>query len=67
MDRYEGSAVFDDGGAEIPAFDPKTGRLFVTNGAESAVDVLELDGDELVRVGQIDVPGVTSIERLLRR
>ncbi len=61
LDRYEGSAVFDAGGAEIPAFDPKTGRLFVTNGAESAVDVLELDGGELVRVGQIDVPDVTSI------
>lgn len=61
LDRYEGSATFDDGGAEIPAFDPKTGRLFVTNAAESAVDVLELDGEELVLVAQIEVPDVTSV------
>lgn len=61
LDRYE-TGTFDDGGSEIPAFDPKTGRFFVTNGAESAVDVLELLDGELQRVAQIQVPDVTSID-----
>lgn len=33
LDRFE-TGVFDDGGSEIPAFDPRSSRFFVTNGAE---------------------------------
>lgn len=61
IDRFE-TGFFDEGRAEIPAYDPKTRRVFVTNGAESAVDVLELVDGELARVAQIDVPAVTSID-----
>lgn len=41
--RYE-SGIFDDSAAEIVAHDPATQRLFVTNGAESRIDVLDLSG-----------------------
>ena len=61
VDSFQ-AGEFDDGGAEIPTFDPKTGRFFVTNGSESAVDVLELRSGGLVRVAQLDVPAVTSID-----
>jgi DNA-binding beta-propeller fold protein YncE len=60
LDRFE-TGKFDEGGSEIPAFDPKSQRFFVTNGAESAVDVLELQGGKLVRVAKIRVPAVTSV------
>ncbi len=60
LDRFE-TGTFDEGGSEIPTFDPKSQRFFVTNGAESAVDVLELQDGELVRVAQIPVPAVTSV------
>jgi len=60
LDRFE-TRKFDEGGSEIPAFDPKSQRFFVTNGAESAVDVLELQDGKLVRVDQIPVPAVTSV------
>ncbi len=35
------SGIFDDGGAEIPAYDPSTRRLFVVN-AQGTVDVLDV-------------------------
>ena len=34
------TGVFDASAAEIPAFDPATGRLFVVNAEKGAVDVL---------------------------
>ncbi|WP_291429642.1 choice-of-anchor I family protein [Deinococcus sp.] len=34
--------AFDVGAAEIPAFDPASGRLFVVNGASSSVTVLDI-------------------------
>lgn len=36
------TGIFDDGAAEIPAFDPVSQRLFVTNGANSTIDALDL-------------------------
>ena len=36
------TGIFDDGAAEIPAFDPISERLFVTNGANSTIDALDL-------------------------
>ncbi|MEM1012797.1 MAG: choice-of-anchor I family protein [Planctomycetota bacterium] len=39
LDTYA-TGIFDDSAAEIPAYDPVTQRLFVTNAADDAVDVL---------------------------
>ncbi|MEL7474703.1 MAG: hypothetical protein AAGJ55_00530, partial [Cyanobacteria bacterium J06555_12] len=36
------TGIFDEGAAEIPDYDPETQRLFVVNGADSAVDVLDI-------------------------
>ena len=36
------TGIFDDGAAEIPAFDPISQQLYVTNGADGTVDVLNL-------------------------
>ncbi|MEL7076462.1 MAG: choice-of-anchor I family protein [Cyanobacteria bacterium J06582_2] len=36
------TGIFDDGGAEIPAFDAASQQLFVTNGANGTIDVLNL-------------------------
>ncbi|MBX2840270.1 MAG: choice-of-anchor I family protein [Flammeovirgaceae bacterium] len=41
LGTYE-TGIFDDGGAEIPAFDPETKRLFVTNGGTGKIDMLDL-------------------------
>ena len=43
--RYEPAdpaAAFDEGAAEIAAFDPGTDRLFVTNGQTGQIDILDL-------------------------
>ncbi len=36
------TGVFDEGAAEIPAFDPISKRLFVVNGNREAIDVLDV-------------------------
>jgi hypothetical protein len=36
------TGIFDDSAAEIVAYDPRTGQLFVTNSAAGAIDVLSL-------------------------
>jgi hypothetical protein len=36
------SGLFDEGGAEIPAFDPATRRAFVVNAGDGVIDVLDL-------------------------
>ncbi|MGV2828099.1 choice-of-anchor I family protein [Myxosarcina sp. GI1(2024)] len=41
LGRYA-TGVFDEGAAEIPAYDSETQRLFVVNGNEGTVDVLDL-------------------------
>ncbi|PRP90218.1 hypothetical protein ENSA5_66790 [Enhygromyxa salina] len=38
---YE-TGIFDESAAEITAFDPASARLFVVNGADASVDVLDL-------------------------
>ena len=40
--RYE-SDIYDDGGAEIVAFDATTNKLFVVNSGDAVVDVLDLN------------------------
>ena len=36
------TGIFDDGAAEIVAYDPGTKRLFVVNGANATIDVLDI-------------------------
>jgi len=36
------SGLFDEGGAEIPAYHPPTKRLFVVNGGAATLDILDL-------------------------
>jgi DNA-binding beta-propeller fold protein YncE len=36
------TGVFDEGAAEIPAFDPASKRLFVVNGFTDAIDVIDI-------------------------
>ncbi|MGC9526188.1 MAG: choice-of-anchor I family protein [Limnospira sp.] len=36
------TGIFDEGAAEIPAFDPETNRLFVIDGFRKAIDVFDL-------------------------
>ncbi len=36
------NGTFDEGGAEISAFDPDSARLFVVNGAAATLDILDL-------------------------
>jgi hypothetical protein len=39
--RYE-SGLYDQGGAEIPAYDPRTKRVFVVNAGIGGIDVLKI-------------------------
>ena len=39
------TGVFGESAAEIPAFDPTTGRLFVVNAEKGAIDVLRVGAD----------------------
>jgi len=50
------SGIFDQGGAEIVAHDPKTHRLFVVNAQAATVDVLSIrNPSRPEKIGQIDV------------
>lgn len=50
--------AFDESAAEISAYDPPSRRLFVTNGAEGTIDVLDLsNASNPVLLDQIDVSG----------
>jgi len=52
---YE-SGLFDEGAAEIVAFDPRTDRVFVVNANDATVDVLDIrDPSNPALVGSIDV------------
>ncbi len=57
---------FDAGAAEINAYDPATRRLFVVNGADGTVDVLDISNpSDPMRVNQLDITpygkGVNSV------
>ena len=57
--RYE-SGIFDDGGAEIVAFDATTDKLFVVNSGISKIDVLDLtDPANPTKLSTIDVAAAT--------
>lgn len=47
--------AFDEGAAEIVAYDGRLNRLFVVNSSARTVDVLDIaDSDNIMRIGQID-------------
>lgn len=53
------TGIFDASAAEIVAHDPKTQRLFVVNGADAAIDVLDIRNPfRPSRIAQIDVTGL---------
>lgn len=66
LGRYH-SGLFDQGGAEIVAYDPETQRLFVINAAEATVDVLDIRNPSApVKIETIDASslgtGANSID-----
>jgi hypothetical protein len=53
--------VFDEGAAEIPAYDPESKRLFVVNGFDDVVDAIDIsDPANPVEVGELDVSAFGS-------
>ena len=55
LGRYN-TGLFDDAGAEIPAFDPLTDRVFVVNAGPGTVDVIDLsDPENPTLIQSIDV------------
>jgi len=58
--RYS-SGIYDDGGAEITAFDASTDKLFVVNSGDASIDVLDLsDPTNPQKLSTIDV-SATSV------
>lgn len=53
------TGIFDEGAAEIPAFDPETNRLFVVDGFEKAIDVFDLtDPSNITKIDvDLDISG----------
>ena len=57
------SGTFDEGAAEIPAYDPVTKRVFVSNGEENKVDVLDiLDPENPVKIFSVNIADVIDGE-----
>ncbi|WP_156111702.1 choice-of-anchor I family protein [Thalassospira australica] len=55
MGEYR-TGMLDESAAEIPAFDPVTKRIFVVNGADKVIDILDMSNpSELTKVGVIDL------------
>lgn len=61
LGRYE-SGAFDEGAAEITAYDPATRRVFTVNAQAGTVDVLDLTRpSQPRRVAQLATPGANSV------
>ena len=61
LGTYAGG-VFEESAAEIPAFDPGTGRAFVVNAQAGTVDVLDLaDPTTPTKTGELATPGANSV------
>lgn len=53
--EYVSGAGFDEGGAEIAAYDPAKARLFSTNGETKQIDIIDLsDPTRPITIGAID-------------
>lgn len=63
LDTYE-TGRFDEGAAEIAAYDPATKRLFVTNADANTMDILNLnDPSDIWLISSIDVGGgINSVD-----
>lgn len=65
ISRFE-TGIFDEGAAEIPAYDANTQRLFVVNGSSNAIDVLDISiPREITFIQSIDMSpfggGINSV------
>lgn len=62
--RYQGpTARFDQGAAEVVAYDRASRRIFVVNAQQSTVDVLNAtDPAHPVKVGQIDIKAIPGVD-----
>lgn len=68
--RYTSGAALDEGGTEIVAYDAATRKAFSVNGAETALDILDLSGlksgqafgevTRTHRIGLEDIAGVSE-------
>ncbi len=55
MGEYR-TGIFEEGAAEIPAFDVAGKRIFVVNGSEKVIDILDMSNpDELAKLGSIEL------------
>jgi DNA-binding beta-propeller fold protein YncE len=55
MGEYR-TGMLDESAAEIPAYDPVSKRIFVVNGADKAIDILDMsDPSNLTKVGAMDL------------
>lgn len=56
------SGLYNQGGAEITAYDAGTRRIFAVNAAAGTVDVLDAaDPTSLVKIGSLMAPGANSV------
>jgi len=60
------TGIFDESAAEITTFDPGTQRLFVVNGNDDAIDILDLSNpNNINKLGAIDITpfggGINSV------
>ncbi|WP_330173884.1 choice-of-anchor I family protein [Streptomyces sp. NBC_01498] len=61
LGRYE-SGKFDEGGAEITAYDARTRRVFTINAEAGTVDILDIrDPAKPTKTGQLSTPGANSV------
>ncbi|MFC8076362.1 choice-of-anchor I family protein [Streptomyces sp. NPDC057307] len=61
LGRYE-SGKYDEGGAEITAYDARTRRVFTINAQAGTVDILDIRNPaEPRRTGQLATPGANSV------
>ncbi|WP_053171088.1 choice-of-anchor I family protein [Streptomyces sp. SBT349] len=61
LGRYE-SGAFDEGAAEITAYDAATRRVFTVNAERGTVDVLDIsDPAKPVKVAELATPGANSV------
>lgn len=61
LGRYE-SGKYDEGGAEITAYDSRTRRVFTINAQAGTVDILDIRNPaEPRKTGQLATPGANSV------
>ena len=56
------AGIFDESAAEIPAYDPFTQQLFVTNSNDDAIDVLDVSNPfSPSKITSLSTPGINSV------